>query len=634
MNIVFGGNNKKAVYELNACINSIYHEGTEFLTGKDCPVQIGRIKNQTKISGQCEKNGVHLLLHGFLQKPLEAWKYGFPPDNPDLCAQYLLDRYFDEGLNFLDNIYGHFSVILHDSSKNRFLIASDPYNYNNIFYYNNENQILFSTNLFSLASGLREKIQIDRSLEDFFLVYGFFPWERTMYQGIKYLPAKKILQWTNGKISIHQINHSDIWKEKFQNLKNKTTSEDYIIDALHDSFFSALDAQLTSEKRVAVLLGGFDSALVASGLKKLGKEVETFSFYYDDERFNQPHTDTVSKFLGSKHHWIKINADIISQGLKNYPKIFNTPTNWPNYVIQTQYLSKVIKEKGFNYCYTGDGCDYMFFGYPITYKKINLLSKLGQWPKWLVNFLLGISQWKIADRKLGRPYHVALGILRSLKRDMPERGIFTIRAFDDFCLKQLRNGENPPQEHDIEYILKDIAHPYLGLHPLQLGYIGKRYLAPYKIKMTGSLDSTGLILNSPFLYIGLEKFARNLSEDYLRPSSKPDKPNIGKYILAKMAEKYKLLPKEVIYQNKVGAVDAPISDWYAGDMKDFILNLMNDLPFDYNKTYIRNLIRPKWAEKLWEKLISGDTNNVVTISHGISLLATYASFTSLKKYQP
>ena len=52
-----------------------------------------------------------------------------------------------------------------------------------------------------------------------------------------------------------------------------------------------VEADVPSNDRVGVLLGGLDSALVASGLKRLGKKVETFSFGFENSMFNQAHTD-------------------------------------------------------------------------------------------------------------------------------------------------------------------------------------------------------------------------------------------------------------------------------------------------------------------------------------------------------
>ena len=90
-----------------------------------------------------------------------------------------------------------------------------------------------------------------------------------------------------------------------------------------------------------------------------------------------------------------------------------------------------------------------------------------------------------------------------------------------------------------------------------------------------------------------------------------------------MAEKTKLLPQEIIYQKKASPVAAPVDYWYMGPLREFMLNSLSDLPFDYDQKYVRDLLQPKLAEELFRQHVS--------IGHyafnAIALLVTYASFT-------
>ena len=92
-----------------------------------------------------------------------------------------------------------------------------------------------------------------------------------------------------------------------------------------------------------------------------------------------------------------------------------------------------------------------------------------------------------------------------------------------------------------------------------------------------------------------------------------------------MAEEKKLLPDEVIYQAKVAGVDGPIDDWYAGPLNSKILGMLKHLPFEADQDYIKQLSRVKTSESLFKEKIMVDK----VISHAISLLITYSSFTKL-----
>lgn len=581
-------------------------------------------KNNGVLTGIATKEGVTLLLNGFIYKPLPGWKgKDSPVDDPNKTAEYLLERYKKLGSNLTKDIYGHFSIFVFDKKANKTLVIRDPSGQNDVFYYQDGDTLLFSNKVRIIAEALGPDLELDRSYEDFFLIYGFYPEHRTMYKNVLALPKQSVLSNTKDKTSISEVPCTK------PPTAGDIKSEDVLIEKLYEHIVQATKDMLpTNEKKVAVLLGGFDSALVASLLKEQGKEVETFSFYYEDDKYNQAHTDTVADFLGIKHNWVKITDKTIQRGLEEFSYLFNQPTNWPSYVIQTAYLCDVIREKGFKYCYTGDGCDALFYGYPLTFKRAQVLSKIGALPNPMLSAMIKAAERPLLERTLGRPYQVGLGALRSAKRDEATRTLLTFRVFDELSLKQLRS-DRPPQAEPTEKVAARLAEHHKGKSVVGLGYEGKKMVSPNKNKMNGSADLSGLIIASPYMHYIVGSFAKTIPDELLRPGE--SKVITGKYILSKMAEKKKLLPYEVIYQPKIGAADSPIEHWYQGPLRKAVDKQLDKLPFDYSKKYVNSLIRETRAEKAYGKLISKDTSSIVTLSHCISLLTTYAHYTNLPK---
>jgi asparagine synthase (glutamine-hydrolysing) len=463
-------------------------------------------------------------------------------------------------------------------------------------------------------------------LEDFFLIYGFFPWNRSPFKEIKPLSGS-ILEWHDGHINIQTVEKSDPWQNRFSDIDFNNATEEEVIDLLYDGFMLATEDQLASSEGAAVLLGGVDSALVVSALKRLGKKIETFSFYYDNSQFNQTHTDTLAEYLKIKHNWIHITEEVIRDGLLTYSLKFNRPTNWPNYLIQTEYLCSEIRKREFLNCYTGDGCDHVFLGYPRTHVMSKLFNSPIMIPQVILKLILNIAQWSLLEYYSGRLYHVALSIIRNFARERHVRGHIYFSIFDELSLKRLRAEPPPDHEKGIEDILKNLSEGLQGLSPDRLTYHGKSSASANKAKMLGSSNSSGITILSPYLHPGMANIARQLPDHLLRPEKKTASAVTGKYILMKMAEKKKLLPYEVIYQKKIAAVDAPIDDWYFGPLKNFMMEIMQGLPFKYNENYIKQLLTPKLAEDIYRKYLSSDH----LTSHGLSLLATYASFTKALK---
>lgn len=626
MNLLFGTTappaSRPSKAELVEAARALHGDGVRVETAE--PLLFGCLGDGGAVLGCAREGGVALGLLGPLTGPLPGWGDGSPLDDPDRTAAFLLERYERDGLRFLDGLVGQFAVAVADGPRNRLLLAADPAGLRTLYLHRDGAALSFSSNLQALARGLGPGLEIDRSLEDFFLIHGFYPWGRTPYRGVTALAPGTLLEWRDGAVSEHKIAQGEPWAGQYDGLLADEADEARVLDGLYDAMMQATEEQLAGAPRAAVLLGGFDSALVAALLHRLGKRVETYSFHYEEGAYNQPHTDTLAAHLGIRHHWVPITRPIIEQGLQRFATLFNQPTNWPNYVIQTDHLCRRIREDGITHCYTGDGCDATFLGYPGTYRRARVFQALPRLPEALHKAVLALATWPALDRWLGHPYRVALNMLRALGRDNPARGYLSFRILDELSVAQLRADAAPAAERPLEEIIETLAKPFAALPPLRLAYQGKAAVSPNKNKIIGSSDHNGVAILSPYMHPGLKALATRLPEHLMRPDAKTRSSVTGKYILMRMAEEKGLLPPEVIYQRKVAAVDGPIDRWYAGPMKPTLLSLLVDLPFDYRESYVDSLIRPKLAESLFKRHLMTDK----VVSHAVSLLATYASFTA------
>lgn len=590
---------------------------------------MGTVTDSGAVLGSAHKDQVYLTLLGTLTAPIPNWSDVLSPlDNPNNTAKHLINLYLNQGLSFLDHIHGQYAIVIFNEKTEQIFLAVDKAELRSLFYIYLDGQLIFSSNQYLLASSLKEKITYNRNYEDFFLIYGFLPTQETFFQGIKSLKPGSILQWDGREEMVYDIHEVDPWETSFAQTHWESLDEDQALDVVYGAFMSALKDQCTNEKRVAVLLGGFDSALVAAALQRLGKEVETFTFCYEDETFNQGHIDTLQNFLGHKHHWVKITEEHLQEGLENYAPNYNRPTNWPNYVIQTKVLCDEIRKQGIRFCYSGDGCDGVFLGYPIVYLRSKLFSAPIKIPKFILTPILALAQFPLWERLGGHVFTIALNILRSFARTWPERGHLTLRIFDEIGIKRLRQGEQPPQALPLDIILSKLSSGLESLTPARLAYLGKGAISPNKVKIAGSSDSSGVAIHAPYMHAGMANFARSIPDSLCRPDEESKSSVTGKYILMKMAEKKGLLPYDCIYQKKLAAVDAPIDDWYEGPLKPSLLKVLGGLPFLFNSHYVEEMMRQKGLEKFYKKHLAPDQ---ICSSHTISLLCTYASFTQVLK---
>jgi asparagine synthetase B (glutamine-hydrolysing) len=585
-------------------------------------VLAGAIADDRVLVGQAQRGDTRLWYMGPLHLPLPEHSGGTLLGYPDKAAAYLLRRWDCMGPRFLDGVYGNYVVAIQIPERNEVVLAASPNGQRALAYYEGDGVLAYCSNLHILTHALGDRTGADRSLEDFFLTYGFFPFGRTGFRNVRLLPPGTLLLWKNGQSEAIKVERVDPWATRFGNLDFESLDEERGVKALYEAFMAALEEQSTDVAETAVLLGGFDSALVAAALVRMGKKVETFSFHYDDTKFNQQHTDSLACYLNTKHSWVHIDAQLIRSGLERYPIVFSQPSNWCNYLIQTAEVCRVIRERGYLHCYSGDGCDTVFLGYPRTHTMAAFMRRMATLPKPAVALMTAAVETLRLDEALGRPARVGLNLLQDLRRRHPARGLINFRVLDPVSIRKLRSRPPPPQELTVDEVLERLGRPLAHLTPDRLAYEGKALIGLNRTKIWSASDAAGVDYCSPYMHAGMASFARKLPDRLLRPEFESRSVVTGKYLLMKMAEETRLLPPEVIYQPKFAAVDAPVDDWFKGRLKDVLLSLIRRLPFETNLRFIESLFRDRFSETLYANHVS--TDHITT--HELSLLATHGSF--------
>ena len=567
------------------------------------------------VLGHAEADEASLSYVGAILRGVPDWPHGASPlDDPDLTAEHLLTLYRRKGLAFLDGVPGSYAVVVTDRKTGRVLLAVDPANGHSLFVRREGDGLAYASKLGAFPL-LCPDLTLDRGLEDFLLGYQFLPDGRTVYRGVRALPKGTMLEWRDGAVAEHAIAPSA--GEDVPDLSGAT--QDEVAGALHDRFMQAVSDVAPTSERVAVLLGGFDSALVAAALRRLGREVDTYSFAFEDEAYNQPHTGTLETFAGTRHHWVRVTPDVIAEGLDSYERVFNQTAVQPHYPIESAHVCRVIRRDGLSHALTGDGCDGLFLGYPTIYRRTRIIGALSRLPRALRAAAESATRSPRLERRLGHPYRMFRNVLAMLARDPVVRDHLASRALDGFSLSLLRD-EAPPQDREVEDILRDLAAQVADLNPVRRAYHSKALAGGNKNKMEGSMDATGVALTSPYTHPGFARLAAGLPDELSRP--RDGKGGQGKFVLMRMAETSGLVPREIAEQPKRSPAEAPVDAWYSTVLRDRALSMLDELPFRVDRTYAEALLKPKLAERLYRRHVSLDD----VASHALTALMTYAAF--------
>ena len=495
------------------------------------------------------------------------------------------------------------------------VVAAGRGNHKMFVHHLAKGETMASSSLSVLAYALRETTTIDRSYEDFALGFGFLPGTHTPFSGIHSLPA--------GTRYIAATAHSEL-TSAFPVSAPLTQSFEQAIPQLHDLFIKAIKEQAGNRTKHAVLLGGFDSMLVAATLRKLGHEVHTYTFSFGNPIFEQRNIADFVSSLGITHHPVVITPELIEKNLCEFGSHFFQLGAQSHYQIHTLIASQQIARDGFDAIFNGDGCDAIFLSYPTVNRRASISQRVARAPQLLKKAVLLPLQTTFAERHLGHVGRIMRSVLNNALLPEPARGHLPTQYLDHYALSQLRTGRAPQQAETMAALRMRLAEPTTQMDGPRRAFHGNGLTAQSKVKVDGAVCTTGLPHFSPYLHPELRAFVTSLPIEYLKNQNDSPSAN-GKELLVAMVRQYELLPDLFIDQPKQSPVDSPVDEWYMTCLKEQITKQMEDLPFDVNTKYLKILLRNKHAEN-WYR-------NKVSIGHhtmqAVGLLASYASFNRL-----
>jgi asparagine synthase (glutamine-hydrolysing) len=528
-------------------------------------------------------------------------------------ADDVLDAYERAPLGILDDRPDDLVALVADAEAKTLTMAAGAGNHR-LFVADLDGGCLVATQLAPLTRALGPDLAVDRSYEDFFLGFGFLPDGRTVYAGVRALGAGEVRVFPSGapgRVRPRVAAGADI----------DVNDAPAIGRALHDAFFAALEEQAGPRRRHAVLLGGFDSALVAAGLRRLGHDVDCYTFGFGDPAYEQRNVDVVASAIGAEHRWVRFTPELIGALLEQFDRMINQPGPQPHYQLHTVHASRVIAADGHTHVFTGDGCDAAFLGYPMVNQRARTVARLVSVPAPVLRTAARVLGRRGVERRLGHVARMGRSLVDNLTAAPAARGHLPTRYLDDVAVARVR-ADSPPQQESVDTIRDRLAAAVAGLDPTRKAFHGNALTGQSKAKVEGSVATSGVAQFSPFLHPAVKTLASRLPVEALRPSGSRAGA-AGKAVLVAMARQYDLLPEAVIAMPKQSPVDSPIDRWYAGPLRPLVMELLSSLPFEYDRAYVDELLAPKWAEEVFRRKVS--------LGHhafqAIGLLCSYATFT-------
>ena len=306
-----------------------------------------------------------------IRKELESLGHTFR-SNSD--TEVILYAYKAWGIEAIEKFIGMFAFVIYDIPKQKLFLVRDRAGVKPLYYYNDKEEFIFSSEIKSFHKHPNFKKVINREILPFYFQFGYIPTPHTIYQNCYKLQPAHYMEYdlTTKSYSTHK--YWDIYD--FYLMEKFTKSEEEIKKELEELLIDSCQLRLVSDVPVGVFLsGGYDSSTVTALLQTNQKEkLNTFTIGFKQKELNEADdAKKIAQLLKTNHTEAYCNEEEMLKLIDELPFYYDEPFG-DDSALPTMLVSQLAK-RDVTVALSADGGDEIFFGYS-KYFAIKKIVKL------------------------------------------------------------------------------------------------------------------------------------------------------------------------------------------------------------------------------------------------------------------
>ena len=307
---------------------------------------------------------------GTIQSVANGEIYNFEAIRRDLAArghvfqtrsdiEVIPHAYEEYGPSFVTRLHGMFAFVLWDGRTRTLMAARDRAGEKPLYYAETPEGLVLGSEIKAVLQARGVARDLDLVSLDQFLTYEYVISPRTIFTGIRRLPAAHYLTYRDGTLRVERY-----WDAA--SIPVRAWTEDDAVDAIREKLRHAVASQMMSDVPLGVFLsGGIDSstivAFMAEAAHQNGATVNSFSMGFDDGSYNElPFAREVAQQFSTNHREGLVSPDIaglFDRLIVHLDEPFADVSLFPTFMVSE------LARKHVTVALAGDGGDELFAGY-------------------------------------------------------------------------------------------------------------------------------------------------------------------------------------------------------------------------------------------------------------------------------
>ena len=491
-------------------------------------------------------------------------RLNLPPGSRGNPAEGIANLYLRQGMDFLQELHGAFSLALWDARAGRLILAVDRFGFRSLYWRSEKSRILFASRLSTIRAVQEEGPQVNKGVVLQFLLFSAVPAPFSIDRGTNRLSPGTFISFESGRTTERQ--YWDLQYPESEDIRAEHWSA-----MLREEMRRAVHRHLEGcepERTGCFLSGGTDSSSVVAFVSEKYKPAKSFSVAFEEQGFSEiDFARTAAACFQTRHHekWLKPPdaSAVVEKLVEYYDEPFANSS-----AIGSYYCALLAKENGVDTLLAGDGGDEIFGGNE-RYARDKYFGLYHSLPEWLRRWGIepvvralpaddGVFSWPgkyVRRANIGNPRRILSYnfFLSTVPTDVfqPE---FLTEAGEWLAIAE-RHFWRPCATSELNRLLYVDVKMTLADNDLR--------------KVSGTAEMAGVNVRYPLLDDRLVSFAGRIP-------AKLKLKRFEKRFIFKQAMKG-ILPDKILYKRKHG-FGVPLAQWLLNEprMRELMYDVMHD----------------------------------------------------------
>ncbi len=354
--------------------------------------------------GVLEHDGLLLAIAG-------RARYAGGADYPDAVLRALATDYRTLGASALQKLSGCFTLAILDPARRVALLAIDRIGIEQLYYAPQAKGLLFATMPAALIRAGDFDAGIDPQAIYDYLYCHMIPSPRTIYRGLRKLPASHFLEWRDGVLRVEPY-----WLPQFAETPIDVAATGREMLEIIETVIRREASETPAAQLGAFLSGGLDSSTVAGMLARVTEPAHTYSIGFAVPGYDEmDYARTAVRHFQTTPHEYYVTPDDVAEWLPQIAAGADEPFGNSS-LLPAYCCARFAREQGITRLLGGDGGDELFAGNE-RYATQGIFELFGRLPS-VLQTLIGAAVRPLANIPLARKAH---GYVKQARVPLPDR---------------------------------------------------------------------------------------------------------------------------------------------------------------------------------------------------------------------